>query len=135
LYRGSWLPSHDQLIAADTSNVRNTLRLLAAGYWYVLVRGREVETDRAAQCNDHFQRGHARQGLIPQSLESRIARHWKKHDQPDVAFNSFHRALARTTIQLSKGQVALSLRCIFASHFLQSGRYFFTLQRVLGYSR
>ena len=54
-------------------------------------------------------------------LEAKIRQHWKQHGQPNAAITSFRRALAKTTIQLPKGQAAHGLRHTFASHFIQNG--------------
>ncbi len=50
------------------------------------------------------------------------------------SITSFRRALARTTIELPKGQAAHVLRHTFASHFIMGGGDILTLQRILGHS-
>lgn len=71
---------------------------------------------------------------ITPELEAKIVRHWREHGQPNSAITSFRRALARTTIELPKGQAAHALRHTFASHFVQNGGNILTLQRILGHS-
>lgn len=71
---------------------------------------------------------------ITPELEAKIVRQWREHGQPDSAIPSFRRALARTTIELPKGQAAHALRHTFASHFIQNGGNILTLQRILGHS-
>lgn len=50
------------------------------------------------------------------------------------SITSFRRALARTNIELPKGQAAHVLRHSFASHFMMNGGDILTLQRILGHS-
>ncbi len=78
--------------------------------------------------------GKVRSVPISVELEAKIASHWRRHGQPNSAITSFRRALARTTIQLPKGQAAHSLRHTFASHFIQNGGYILPLQKILGHS-
>ena len=78
--------------------------------------------------------GKVRSVPITAELEAKIVRHWRQHGQPNTAITSFRRALARTTIQLPKGQAAHSLRHTFASHFIQNGGNILTLQKILGHS-
>lgn len=78
--------------------------------------------------------GKVRSVPITPELEAKIVKHWREHGQPNSAITSFRRALARTTIQLPKGQAAHSLRHTFASHFIQNGGNILTLQRILGHS-
>ncbi len=78
--------------------------------------------------------GKVRSVPISPELEVKIVSHWKRHGQPNSAITSFRRALARTTIQLPKGQAAHGLRHTFASHFIQNGRNILTLQKILGHS-
>lgn len=78
--------------------------------------------------------GKVRSVPITVELEAKIVRHWRQHGQPNAAITSFRRALARTTIQLPKGQAAHSLRHTFASHFIQNGGNILTLQKILGHS-
>ena len=42
--------------------------------------------------------------------------------------------LARTTIDLPRGQASHGLRHTFASHFIQNGGNILTLQKILGHS-
>ena len=78
--------------------------------------------------------GKVRSVPITADLEVKIRQHWKQHGQPNAAITSFRRALAKTTIQLPKGQAAHSLRHTFASHFIQNGGNILTLQKILGHS-
>jgi integrase len=78
--------------------------------------------------------GRVRSVPISVELEAKIREHWKRHGQPNSAITSFRRALAKTSIQLPKGQAAHSLRHTFASHFIQSGGNILTLQKILGHS-
>lgn len=48
--------------------------------------------------------------------------------------SSFRRALAKTSIELPKGQAAHVLRHSFASHFMMNGGNILTLQRILGHA-
>jgi len=50
------------------------------------------------------------------------------------SITAFRRALARTGIELPKGQAAHALRHTFASHFVMNGGNILTLQKVLGHS-
>lgn len=50
------------------------------------------------------------------------------------SLSAFRRALARTSIQLPKGQAAHALRHTFASHFVMNGGNILTLQKILGHS-
>jgi integrase len=72
--------------------------------------------------------GKVRSVPITADLEAKIRQHWKQHGQPNAAITSLRRALAKTTIQLPKGQAAHSLRHTFASHFIQNGGNILTLQ-------
>lgn len=78
--------------------------------------------------------GKVRSVPITADLEAKIRQHWKQHGQPNSAITSFRRALAKTTIQLPKGQAAHGLRHTFASHFIQNGGNILTLQKILGHS-
>jgi integrase len=78
--------------------------------------------------------GKVRSVPITPDLEAKIVRHWKQYGQPNAAITSFRRALAKTTIQLLKGQAAHGLRHTFASHFVQNGGNILTLQKILGHS-
>ena len=78
--------------------------------------------------------GKVRSIPISAELEANIRQHWKQFGQPNSAITSFRRALAKTTIQLPKGQAAHSLRHTFASHFIQNGGNILTLQKILGHS-
>ena len=66
--------------------------------------------------------------------EAKIVQHWREHGQPNSAITSFRRALARTTIELPKGQAAHALRPTFASHFIQNGWNILTQQRILSHA-
>ncbi|MGB0664413.1 MAG: phage integrase [Pontibacterium sp.] len=50
------------------------------------------------------------------------------------SLSAFRRALARTTIELPKGQASHVLRHTFASHFMLNGGSIITLQNILGHS-
>lgn len=50
------------------------------------------------------------------------------------SLSAFRRALARTSIQLPKGQAVHALRYTFASHFVMNGGNILTLQKILGHS-
>ena len=78
--------------------------------------------------------GKVRSVPITPELEAQIVRHCRKHGQPNSAITSFRRVLARTTIELPKGQAAHALRHTFASPFVQNGGNILTLQRILGHS-
>lgn len=78
--------------------------------------------------------GKVRSVPISADLETKMVQHWRQYGQPNSAITSFRRALARTTIDLPKGQAAHALRHTFASHFIQNGGNIVTLQRILGHS-
>ena len=78
--------------------------------------------------------GKVRSVPITPELEAKIVRHWREHGQPNSAITSFRRALARTTIELPKGQAAHALRPTFASHFIQNGWNILTQQRILSHA-
>ncbi|WP_018014127.1 tyrosine-type recombinase/integrase [Teredinibacter turnerae] len=70
---------------------------------------------------------------ISPALEKEI----KNHGEGQLftsAITAFRRALARTSIELPKGQAAHVLRHTFASHFMMNGGDILTLQRILGHS-
>jgi len=71
---------------------------------------------------------------IQPELEALIRDHWKRHGQFTGAITSFRRALARSGIELPKGQASHALRHTFASHFMQKGGNILTLQKILGHS-
>jgi integrase len=78
--------------------------------------------------------GKVRSVPITPELHSRIVAHWKQHGLFSGAITSFRRALARTTIDLPRGQASHGLRHTFASHFIQNGGNILTLQKILGHS-
>lgn len=78
--------------------------------------------------------GRVRSVPISSELEKRIRGHWAQHGPFTSSITSFRRALARTSIQLPKGQAAHVLRHTFASHFMQNGGNILTLQKILGHS-
>lgn len=78
--------------------------------------------------------GKVRSVPISPDLHQQIVRHWKKHGLFTSAITSFRRALARTSIDLPKGQASHALRHTFASHFIQNGGNILTLQKILGHS-
>ncbi|MBJ7556542.1 tyrosine-type recombinase/integrase [Marinomonas spartinae] len=74
---------------------------------------------------------------ISPDLFAEIHEHAKKTRGNNIftgSITSFRRALARTTIELPKGQAAHVLRHTFASHFMMNGGNILTLQKVLGHS-
>lgn len=78
--------------------------------------------------------GKVRSVPITAELHQRITDHWQKHGLFTGAITSFRRALARTSIDLPKGQASHALRHSFASHFIQNGGNILTLQKILGHS-
>jgi len=52
----------------------------------------------------------------------------------DNCISAFRRAVARTDLELPKGQMTHILRHSFASHFIMNGGNILTLQRILGHS-
>lgn len=70
---------------------------------------------------------------IAKDLEKEITKHGKGKLFTG-SITSFRRALARTSIELPKGQAAHVLRHTFASHFIMNGGDILTLQRVLGHA-
>lgn len=71
---------------------------------------------------------------VGDSLVNHLKTHWAKYGGFTDSLSSFRRALVRTSIQLSKGQVAHALRHIFTSHFVMNGGNILTLQKILGHS-
>ena len=63
-----------------------------------------------------------------------LVEHWKRHGQCSKATTSFRRTLARTAIDLPRGQASHGLRHTFASHFIQNGGNILHLQKILGHS-
>ena len=78
--------------------------------------------------------GKVRSVPISPELQAFLIEHWKRHGQCCKAITSFRRALARTTIDLPRGQASHGLRHTFASHFIQNGGNILTLQKILGHS-
>lgn len=78
--------------------------------------------------------GKVRSVPISPELQAFLIAHWKRHGQCSKAITSFRRALARTTIDLPRGQASHALRHTFASHFIQNGGNILTLQKILGHS-
>ncbi|CAA0081188.1 Tyrosine recombinase XerC [Zhongshania aliphaticivorans] len=70
---------------------------------------------------------------ISAELEREIIAHGKGQ-LFSSSLTSFRRALARTTIELPKGQAAHVLRHTFASHFMMNGGDIISLQRILGHA-
>ena len=79
--------------------------------------------------------GRNRSVPVPQWLYDRLQSH---NPNRSALFSSsigaFRRALARTDIELPKGQAAHVLRHTFASHFMMNGGSILTLQRILGHA-
>ena len=78
--------------------------------------------------------GKVRSVPISPELQAFLIEHWKRHGQCCKAITSFRRALARTTIDLPRGQASHGLRHTFASHFIMNGGNILTLKEVLGHS-
>ncbi len=78
--------------------------------------------------------GKVRSIPISSALETLLCNHWATYGVFTSSLTSFRRSLARTTIQLPKGQASHALRHTFASHFIQNGGNILTLQRILGHS-
>ena len=70
---------------------------------------------------------------ISEELEIQVLAHGKGQLFTG-SITSFRRALARTSIDLPKGQASHVLRHTFASHFMMNGGDILTLQRILGHS-
>lgn len=71
---------------------------------------------------------------ISEDLEVRLTAHLEIYRHMTSSITAFRRALARTGIELPKGQAAHALRHTFASHFVMNGGNILTLQKVLGHS-
>ena len=78
--------------------------------------------------------GKVRPVPISADLQTLLLKHWRQHGPFTPAVTSFRRALARTTIELPKGQAAHVLRHTFASHFMLKGGSILTLHEILGHS-
>lgn len=70
---------------------------------------------------------------IGKELEEEINAH-RKGKLFTGSLTSFHRALARTSICLPKGQASHVLRHTFASHFVMNGGDITTLKDILGHA-
>lgn len=78
--------------------------------------------------------GKTRSIPISEALETQLKEHWKTYGPFTGAITSFRRALARTKIELPRGQATHALRHSFASHFVMNGGNILTLQKILGHS-
>lgn len=72
---------------------------------------------------------------ITKELYEELHAHFAEHGNfTKHSMSSFRRALAKTTIDLPKGQAAHALRHTFASHFIMQGGNILTLQKILGHA-
>ena len=78
--------------------------------------------------------GRNRSVPVPEWLYERLKIHTQKGKLFSSSIGAFRRALARTSIDLPKGQAAHVLRHTFASHFMMNGGNILTLQKILGHS-
>ncbi len=78
--------------------------------------------------------GKVRAVPVSDGLVNLLKAHWAMHGLFTESLSAFRRALARTSIQLPKGQAAHALRHTFASHFVMNGGNILTLQKILGHS-
>lgn len=78
--------------------------------------------------------GKVRSVPVNLELKNMLLAHWSQHGKFTSSLSSFRRALARTTIELPRGQSSHVLRHSFASHFMQNGGNILTLQKILGHS-
>lgn len=78
--------------------------------------------------------GKVRSIPIAEHLQTLLQAHWATYGQFTSSLTAFRRALARTSIELPRGQASHALRHTFASHFIQNGGNILTLQRILGHS-
>ncbi|MCP8686066.1 phage integrase [Marinobacterium sedimentorum] len=78
--------------------------------------------------------GKVRTVPIDQALIDRLLDHWRLVGPFTSSIGAFRRAIAKTSIQLPKGQASHVLRHTFASHFMMNGGNILTLQRILGHS-
>ena len=78
--------------------------------------------------------GKVRSIPIAKHLQTLLKAHWTTYGLFTSSLTAFRRALARTSIELPKGQASHALRHTFASHFIQNGGNILTLQKILGHS-
>lgn len=78
--------------------------------------------------------GKVRSIPVSKHLQALLKTHWATYGLFTSSLTAFRRALARTNIELPKGQASHALRHTFASHFIQNGGNILTLQRILGHS-
>lgn len=78
--------------------------------------------------------GRVRTVPVDQALADRLLAHWRSYGPFTSSIGAFRRALAKTSIQLPKGQASHVQRHTFASHFMMNGGNILTLQRILGHS-
>ena len=71
---------------------------------------------------------------VDNGLFEELVCHLKKYSELSSSIGAFRRALAKSGIELPKGQAAHVLRHSFASHFMMNGGNILTLQKILGHS-
>ncbi len=71
---------------------------------------------------------------VDNGIFNELVSHLKKYSEFGSSIGAFRRALAKSGIELPKGQAAHVLRHSFASHFMMNGGNILTLQKILGHS-